>query len=35
MLVFQGSTYPEAYRASLQSLMNYGIVNNARGTISK
>jgi thymidylate synthase len=35
MLVFQGSTFAEAYRASLQSLMNYGIVNNARGTISK
>ena len=35
MLVFKGQTFAQAYLESLKSLMSTGIVNNARGTVSK
>ena len=35
MLVFKGKTFAQAYHQSLKSLMVTGIVNNARGTVSK
>jgi thymidylate synthase len=35
MLVFKGKTFAQAYHQSLKSLMLTGVVNNARGTVSK
>ena len=35
MLVFKAPTFAAAYKESLKALMTHGIVNNARGTISK
>lgn len=35
MQVFKGKTFAEAYHKSILSLMENGIVNNARGTVSK
>lgn len=35
MIVFKGKTFAEAYQKSLVALMNEGIINEARGTVSK
>lgn len=35
MLVFKGNSFAEAYEQSLKALIKDGIVNNARGTVSK
>lgn len=35
MITFKGNNFAECYEDSLAYLMNYGIINNARGTTSK